>query len=1742
MLQIVWRLLVLTVAAAFMASVLRVPVTGHAAAASPVQTRTGAERRPPVSITENQTRGAYVEGELLVRYKKGTPSARVASLMAQQRVTPKRQLADGRTELIAVPPDQTVEEAMAELRASGLFEIVQPNYLYRADSVTDPFYPLQWGLENTGQTIGSEVGTPDVDIDWPEAAPLLDGLPEIVVAVIDSGLDLSHEDLAGQMWVNPGEIDGNNLDDDSNGYVDDIYGWNFWDNTPDIYMDPAEEEHGTHVAGTIAAAVNGKGAVGVAPNVRIMSLKVFGPSGVTTTDVLTEAVYYAANNGAALANASLGGTGEELLLRQAIAETGILLAAAAGNDASDNDTTPHYPASWDLPNIVSVASIDNVGGLSDFSNYGATSVDLAAPGSSILSTLPTAPERSDLPAAVLNDTGVYRSLYLGFDLYQVSDSDHPSLMTASLAALGYSPGDPISILLVNDAEVSSGLTALYQSALSTAGFNNVTAVSVTKDQDGPDLFTLSNYDLVIWFTGSAFGNEELAIGPVTTADQTALTSYLNGGGRLLLAGDDAIYMAEASPFVTGLLGVDLLGETGRFGAVVGVASTPFEAAAFTIENPLFGTSTWSDVVDAAAATAQVVLRYTDDLRPSLSYGYLSGTSMATPHVTGILAAALSQKNLTRSEAVGLLLATGKPLPSLSGKTVTGKSASLAGVLLTAVDEVTATISATARGEVAAYSFTFVTSDWGRMVKTPDRVDEIVIAFPPGFTLPAAIPADAVSVNGTPAGPSGAELTPVDGTVAIPIPSGIGPASEVTVSIAGSAGITTPVESGLYGIAVATSVDPVYVVGNPIAIGLSLTLDSASYYGHGAEDVTWDSGSGFTDQKAQVLLEDTRSDLDPTTVDGVLATVTSDSDPTGIAIMLEETGPDTGIFRGSFGFAGESNELDGAIGVGTDGETVSVTANGLAAAATWRAPAESAQSALLFGDLTYDHGAIDPADVGAGLLSVSGGAMIGAGAVETAGWAEGTGRYGLLVPSEMTGEYVLVVRAPGYSARTGVITLPGATDTLVTLFNETQAIDVYALPQSALALEADTVAPQAPTVAGLTDSAVLQEESVAVDVTTEPYALVSVQVDGGAPESTWVGGDGVVTVELANLVDGNHTLALTATDLAGNESAPATIAFGVDTMPLSLTVEPVHAAMTAVVGTTKPGAGVEVLAGTTLLGSNTAALNDSFSVTIPAQPAGTVLTVKAQDSAGREESASLTVWPVPKPELASLTLSPGNLSFNPGVTEYAVTVSASTLTVSANPGNPWVGVSINGVPGTSQIVNLSYGSNVVTVTASLAPDQETVYTINITRQNPTPPPPPPPPPGNTPPPLPPVVTPPVETPPPAVEPPPRPGTLEVTSDHVDAASPGELLQITLPGSTDPAQPTGGTVVLPSAVLATLADKENGLTIQAAGVSLQVDAETLKQAAGAGSLTLSVSVVEPGAAQTELPAPVANAMGDAPGKGLTSAGPVVVITVTSTDAEGNEVNVTQLTGTWSFTVPYDPSMDPDGLAVYWFNPTTSAWEFVGGRVDPANHLLEVELDHFSEFAVFAYNHAFADLPADHWAHGVVQALAARGIVTGQTESTFGPSALVTRAEFAALLARALNLPAAGDAAPSFHDVQPTDWFYDSVERAAAAGLIIGQDQLFRPNDPITRQEMAVMIIRAVGLTGELVTLSKAETEATLSTYADSALVGSWASEQVALAARLNLIAGRSTREYAPTAHATRAEAAMVLHRALQRLGAL
>ncbi len=515
----------------------------------------------PAGVAAKPAKDA-VPGELLIGFRAGVSSAEQQKVLAKVGAVEKRKFRRIRGALVRLQPDK-LERALEQLRDDDRVRYAEPNFVVHADArpnnplPNDPFFGRLWGLNNTGQSVGGLPGTPDADIDAPEAWAMTTGSPAVTVAVIDTGIDSSHPDLAPQMWVNPGEnctgcrTDG--VDNDANGYVDDWRGWDFatGDNNP-----ADDHGHGTHVAGTIGAAGDNKiGVTGVNWHVRLMPLKFLSSAGSGTTADAVSAVLYAADKGAAVLNNSWGGDEYSQALADAIAvadDHGALFVAAAGNSGTDNDAMPTYPSSYELPNVISVAATDHRDGVAWFSNVGHRSVDLGAPGLNIYSTWPGASYQylSGTSMAAPHVSGAAALVKAAF----------PAATDVGIKALVFNSVDPNLSL--------AGETA-------TGGRLNVaSAVGCT---DSP----------TIWFESPAAGFSVDVGAPVSvTAIATRcadsgvveVTASANGTPIFLVGRGDGLYTGTYTPTAAGSMTVSVTASTGGKTAtrtVTGLASATY---------------------------------------------------------------------------------------------------------------------------------------------------------------------------------------------------------------------------------------------------------------------------------------------------------------------------------------------------------------------------------------------------------------------------------------------------------------------------------------------------------------------------------------------------------------------------------------------------------------------------------------------------------------------------------------------------------------------------------------------------------------------------------------------------------------------------------------------------------------------------------------------------------------------------------------------------------------------------------------------------------------------------------------------------------------------------------------------------------------------------------------------------------------------------------------------------------------
>ena len=318
--------------------------------------------------------------DVIVRFKPGVRAGERAHARRGADVVHQEALPVSGMEVVEPEPETSVADAVADLQRSPDVLYAEPNRRRTiAKTASDPKSAMEWGLSKISALTAWDTTTGD---------------RAVTVGVIDTGIALTHPDLAPNVWTNPGEVAGNGKDDDGDGYVDDVRGWDFVDGD----ADPNDlNGHGTHVAGTIAA--NGDDAIGVAGvawQAGLVPLRVLDASGDGRTSNIIKAYAYAQQKGVRIVNLSLGGPDFDQAEYDAMrAAKDVLFVVAAGNTATNNDTTPLYPCSYDLPNIVCVAATTSTDSLAPFSNFGAASVDLAAPGQGILSTYPPALDTGD---------------------------------------------------------------------------------------------------------------------------------------------------------------------------------------------------------------------------------------------------------------------------------------------------------------------------------------------------------------------------------------------------------------------------------------------------------------------------------------------------------------------------------------------------------------------------------------------------------------------------------------------------------------------------------------------------------------------------------------------------------------------------------------------------------------------------------------------------------------------------------------------------------------------------------------------------------------------------------------------------------------------------------------------------------------------------------------------------------------------------------------------------------------------------------------------------------------------------------------------------------------------------------------------------------------------------------------------------------------------------------------------------
>ncbi len=544
--------------------------------------------------------GQPVPGELVVGFERGTTGGERAAARRDADVTAKRASRLEGIQLVALAPGESIEAAIARLERDPRVKFAEPNRWRTASATTpnDALFGQLWGLDKIGA---------------PQAWDVFTGL-DTVVAVVDEGIEYDHPDLAPNMWTNPGDPPGGG-DQDGNGIVDDVHGADFVPDDPD--GDPRDiGGHGTHVAGTIAArGNNGLGVAGVNWRARLMAVRVLGPTGGSDADI-ADGFDYAADMGARVVNASLGGAGDSEAMSQAMAEhPNTLFVVAAGNNGRDNDANPNAPCTEDNENLICVAATTPADGLASFSNFGDREVDLGAPGTVVLSG--------------------------GLGRTRLTD--------------GFEGGDFATSW---DAHVESGTTPW-----GTASPGAASGVAIADSPAGnyaPSVASYADLATPLNLTGASgcvlHFNAKLALG---SGDVLVVDRSVDGGTTFQRRATFDSTDSTSGTFFSFEVG---LNANNQSNVVFG----------FGLEsNGDAGVADGASIDDVSVVCAQ------PPTAGSEAYVFLDGTSMASPHVAGAAALLLGRKpTLTTAELKNALLSTGDPVAALAGKTATGRRLNL----------------------------------------------------------------------------------------------------------------------------------------------------------------------------------------------------------------------------------------------------------------------------------------------------------------------------------------------------------------------------------------------------------------------------------------------------------------------------------------------------------------------------------------------------------------------------------------------------------------------------------------------------------------------------------------------------------------------------------------------------------------------------------------------------------------------------------------------------------------------------------------------------------------------------------------------------------------------------------------------------------------------------------------------------------------------------------------------------------
>jgi subtilisin family serine protease len=583
-----------------------------------------------------KTFSAYKNGEILVKFRPGAHETQESDTHRLLGAKMTKRVGPGGIERVKLPEGMSVEEAIKAYEANPGVEYAEPNYLVKATVIpNDARFTEQWGLRNTGQRVNGVTGTTGADIKAPEAWDITHGSSGFIVAVIDTGVDGNHPDLTGNLMAGHDFVDDDSEPDDLSG-------------------------HGTHIAGIIGASGNNAiGVAGINWAVKIMPLKVLDNNGEGTIADVIEAIDYAAAHNARVVNMSFSGPDFSQSLYNSIKSyPDILFVAAAGNGGDDqagdnNDISlfAEYPASFDLSNILSVAATDQNDNLAPFSNYGSISVDVAAPGMNILSTIPSY-------IAGVTYSGAYNVVYFSFGFEGINGVNmRRDVMQRVLDFHGMAQND--TILLVDD-DGGDTYETFYSQSLLSLGYSFDSHV-VPPQGDGPNAAMLNQYKLVIWFTGDEY------VDTLRPGDQINLQAYLNNNGHFFVTGQDIGYDIGTGSFYQNYLHALYVTDDANGTDYTGIN----HLNGLSIELPVntgdgARNQATIDAVKPLDSSAAFYIHYSD------AYQFFRGTSMATPMVSGIAALVGSYYGgLNVDQLKGALMGSVDAIQSLQGKVVTG---------------------------------------------------------------------------------------------------------------------------------------------------------------------------------------------------------------------------------------------------------------------------------------------------------------------------------------------------------------------------------------------------------------------------------------------------------------------------------------------------------------------------------------------------------------------------------------------------------------------------------------------------------------------------------------------------------------------------------------------------------------------------------------------------------------------------------------------------------------------------------------------------------------------------------------------------------------------------------------------------------------------------------------------------------------------------------------------------------------